>query len=319
LEGLAVSQKIYQLVTDRILALLQQGVVPWKKPWTTSSGSALPINLVSRRPYRGVNVFLLIAQGYCSPYWLTFKQTQDRGGHVRRGESGTPIVFWRIDQNTSEELDREEENVAAYRRILLRYYTVFNAEQCEGIQIPGTKAVEDVPEFDPIPSCEAVYANMPHPPELRHGGERASYRRSDDLVQLPRPEAFSRPEHYYSTKFHELGHATGHPSRLNRFAEEDNRGTFGSPAYAREELVAEMTAAMVCGVVGIAPVKVEAISPTGEEQLLESSAAYLRHWMDVLKADSRAVVIAAARAQKAADYILGRQRREEANERDEAA
>ena len=311
-----MSEKIYQLVTDRILALLEEGVVPWKKRWRTSNGSGLPVNFVSRRPYRGVNVFLLIAQGFSTPYWLTFKQAQDRGGNVRRGERGTPIVFWRIDQKTIDETDGEKNPAAP--RILLRYYTVFNLEQCDGIEIPGAT---EGPEFDPLPACEAVYANMPNPPELRHCGERAFYRRSDDLVQLPRPEAFSRPEHYYSTKYHELGHSTGHPSRLNRFAEEGNRGVFGSPSYAREELVAEMTAAMICGVLGIAPVKVEAISASGEEEILASSAAYLQHWMDVLKADNRAVVIAAARAQKAADYILGRQRQEheDAREQDEAA
>jgi antirestriction protein ArdC len=316
MEALAVSEKIYQLVTDRILALLEQGVVPWKKRWRTSNGSVLPVNFVSRRPYRGVNVFLLIAQGYSTPYWLTFRQAQDRGGNVRRGERGTPIVFWRIDQKTTEEPDREESPAAP--RILLRYYTLFNVEQCDGIEIPGAT---DGTEFDPIPACQGIYANMPNPPELRHCGEKAFYRRRDDLAQLPRPEAFNRPEHYYSTQAHELAHATGHPSRLNRFAEEGNAGVFGSPEYAREELVAEMTAAMICGVVGIAPVKVEAISSEGDEELLESSTAYLRHWMDVLKADSRAVVIAAARAQKAADYILGRQRQEqeEDREQDEAA
>jgi antirestriction protein ArdC len=160
---------------------------------------------------------------------------------------------------------------------------------------------------------------MPNPPELRHGGERAFYRRGDDLVQLPKPEAFSSREHYYSTQFHELAHATGHPSRLNRFEELANSGGFGSPSYAREELVAEMTAAMICGVLGIDPVKVEAISPAGEEELLASSAAYLQHWIGVLQEDSRALVIAAARAQKAADYILRRQQGGEALERDEAA
>ena len=313
-----MSQKIYQLVTDRILTLLQQGVVPWKKPWITNGRSAAPVNLLSGRPYRGVNVFLLIAQGFGSPYWLTFRQAQDRGGHVRRHEHGTPIIFWRVEE-TSEETDGEE-GLAEYRRVVLRYYTVFNVEQCEGIEIAETEAGEAGSDFDPIPACEAVYANMQHPPELRHGGDRAFYRRSSDLVQMPKPEAFSRPEHYYSTQLHELAHSTGHPSRLNRFAEEDNPGIFGSPAYAREELVAEMTAAMICGVLGIAPVKVEAITPDGQEDLLlASSAAYLRHWMDVLKADTRAVVIAAAQAQKAADYILGIHHQEAARQRDEAA
>ena len=200
-----MSQQIYQLVTDRVLALLQQGVVPWKQPWKTTGGPVLPpSNLLSRRPYRGINVFLLITQGFASPYWLTFKQAQMRGGHVRRGERGTPIVFWRIDQHTEDSED--EESAAEHRRILLRYYTVFNVEQCEGIDLPGAEPVEDATAFDPIPACEAVYGNMPHPPELRHGGERAFYRRSTDLVQLPRPEAFSRPEYYYSTQLHELAH-----------------------------------------------------------------------------------------------------------------
>lgn len=240
------------------------------------------------------------------------------GGHVRRGEHGTPIVFWRIDQTTSEDCE-EEESIREHRRILLRHYTVFNVEQCEDVEVPGAEPAEGEPSFDPIPACEAVYASMPNPPVLRHCGERAFYRRSDDLVQLPRPEAFGRREHYYSTQFHELAHATGHPSRLNRFAEVDNSGVFGSPSYAREELVAEMTAAMICGVLGIDPVKVEAVSPAGGEELLESSAAYLQHWIEVLQEDSRAVVIAAARAQKAADYILRRQQREGAPEREEAA
>jgi antirestriction protein ArdC len=127
-----MSQQIYQLVTDRILTLLQQGVVPWKKPWKTSGGSALPLNLISGRPYRGINVFLLIAQSFGSPYWLTFKQALKLDGYVRRGERGTPIVFWRIDQNTSEDCD-EDESGCGHRRILLRYYTLFNVEQCEGI------------------------------------------------------------------------------------------------------------------------------------------------------------------------------------------
>jgi antirestriction protein ArdC len=200
-----MSQKIYQLVTDRILALLAQGVVPWKKPWTTNGRSLAPLNLVSRRPYRGVNTFLLIAQGFGSPYWLTFKQAQDLGSHVRRGERGTPIVFWRIDPETSEEDDGEETSTE-HRRILLRYYTVFNVEQCDGIEIPGAEPAGTSFPFDPIPACEAVYTSMPNPPELRHGGERAFYRRASDLVQLPRPEAFKRREHYYSTQFHELAH-----------------------------------------------------------------------------------------------------------------
>ena len=200
-----MSQQIYQLVTDRVLALLEQGVVPWKKPWKTSGLSALPpSNFVSRRPYRGINFFLLIAQHFDSPYWLTFKQAQERGGHVRRGERGTPIVFWRIDQRTED--PEEEASATEYRRVLLRYYTVFNLEQCEGMDVPEAQPSEGDPVFDPIPACEAVYGNMPSPPELRHSGQQAFYSRSMDLVQLPKRDAFRRPESYYSTLFHELAH-----------------------------------------------------------------------------------------------------------------
>src|SRR5215203_2760431 len=232
-EAMIMSQQIYQLVTDRILALLQQGVVPWQRPWRTTGGSIAPSNLISGRPYRGVNIFLLITQGFASPYWLTFKQAQARGGNVRRRERGTPIIFWRINERAVEDSEAEDSS-AEYRRILLRYYTVFNLEQCEGVEVPGADAIDSGPAFDPIPACEAVYASMPNPPELRHGGERAFYRRSDYLVQLPKPEAFSCKEHYYSTQFHELAHATGHQTRLDRFAEEGNSRGFGSPAYARE-------------------------------------------------------------------------------------
>jgi len=299
-----MSQQVYDIVTDRILTLLRQGVVPWKRPWKSAGSSALPLNLVSGRAYRGINVFLLISQGFGSPYWLTFKQALHLGGHVRRGERGTPIVFWRVlDDTTSEECD-EDPNLCGHRRILLRYYTVFNVDQCDGIADPEPSPDQDA-VFDPIPACESVYASMPNPPLHRHSGDRAFYRRSEDLVQMPKPEAFSLPEHYYSTLFHELAHSTGHSSRLNRFAQEDNAGVFGSPSYAREELVAEMTAAMICGLLGIHPVQVDSFSAPGQEVILAVSASYIQHWIDVLEEDRRAVVIAAARAQKAADFILG--------------
>ncbi len=295
-----VSHKVYQLVTDRVLALLGRGVVPWKRPWTTRGGRPMPpTNFVSGRPYRGINVFLLASQHWTSPYWLTFKQALEKGGHVRKGEQGTPIIFWKID-----EPDEDGESLDASRkRLLLRYYTVFNLDQCEGFDTQ-----DDVggAAFDPIPSCEEIYRRMPRPPALRHGGDRAFYLASGDFVQMPRREAFSRPETYYSSLFHELAHATGHPSRLNRFALDENCGCFGSPGYAREELVAEMTAAMICGVLGIAPVR-EGPEPSGlEDDLLEASAAYIQRWIKVFEEDRQVLVLAAARAQKAADYILQR-------------
>jgi antirestriction protein ArdC len=228
-------------------------------------------------------VFLLASNGYGSPYWLTYKQATERGGYVRKGEHGTRIVFWKIGTRETEDADGD---TIERKSILLRYYTVFNVEQCDGIPVP-----EAVPVVNPIEKCERIVRQMPNPPAMQQDG-RAWYRPSTDTVGMPSRSAFNSAEEFYSTLFHELTHSTGHTKRVGRDGSE-KLNAFGSEPYSKEELIAEMGAAMLCGVAGI------------ERKTLSNSAAYLKSWIDVLKSDSHMVVSAASQAQKAADYIQG--------------
>lgn len=279
--------KVYNLITDRIIVLLEQGVVPWRKPWR--GGDELPSNLVSKKPYRGINPFLLNCAPYGSPWWVSFKQAKKLGGSVKRGEKGFPVVFWKWMEK------RVEENGKTVTKAwpMLRYYTVFNVEQCEGLDAKVPAPPEPPATFQPIKAAEAVVKAMPDRPKIRHGKPRAFYSPSQDLVNLPKRELFESPEEYYSTKFHELVHSTGHRKRLARDEVMDFHG-FGSEPYSREELVAEIGAAFLCGHAGI------------ETATLENSASYIDGWLHRLKDDKRLVVTAAARAQKAADFILGK-------------
>ncbi len=277
---------VYEIVTTRILDQLQKGTVPWRKPWSTITAG--PRNLITNKPYRGINVFLLGAHRFASPYFLTFKQALDRGGVVKKGERGCPIVFWKWRDN-EEDSAAESEHERKPAAPLLRYYTVFNVEQCEGVPSP---AVETRRPFEPLPECERVVRAMPNPPRLEHQGTQAFYRPSTDTVTLPPPERFNSRELYYSTLLHELTHSTGHESRLARKGITD-AVLFGSHEYSHEELVAEMGAAFICGHCGI------------DAATLTESTSYIAGWLQALQNDTRMVVLAAAQAQKAADLILG--------------
>jgi len=271
----------YDVVTESIIKQLESGVAPWQKPWRTE----IPANLLSKKEYRGINIFLLACQGYGSRYWLTYRQAQALGGSVRKGEHGSKVVFWKIHEYRKENSETgEAEN---HKSILLRYYAVFNLEQCEGIKSPETARV-----INPIERCESIVRSMPNPPGFAQDS-RAFYRPSTDTVGMPARSAFHTAEEYHSTLFHELTHSTGHPSRVGREGIM-NHNPFGSEDYSKEELVAEMGAAMLCGVAGI------------ESRTLQNSAAYLQSWINKLKSDSRLIVSAASQAQKAADYILAR-------------
>jgi len=270
---------VYEIVTDQVIQQLESGVAPWRKPWRTLP----PANLVSKKPYRGINVFLLAFAGYGSQYWLTYRQAQALGGNVRRGEHGTKIVFWKCNTRETETADGEiEERKSAF----LRYYTVFNLEQTEGL-----KALLRLPPAFPIESAEEIVKGMPNPPAFEQDS-RAAYIPSRDTVTMPSRAAFDSQAEYYSTLFHELTHSTGHAKRVGREGIEKIQ-PFGSEDYSKEELVAEMGSAMLCGVAGI------------EQATISNSAAYLRSWINRLKADSRLVVSAARAAQEAADYIRG--------------
>jgi antirestriction protein ArdC len=273
---------IYEQITERIITLLANGTVPWQKPWKARTG--LPRNLVTKRPYRGINVFLLLAMSYESPFWLTFRQALQLGGNVRKGEKSCPVVFWK--QTTIA----DEESGEPQRVPLLRYYHVFNVAQCDGLTI-GAEPVEAT--INGIIKPDEIVAHMPQLPVIKHGMTRAFYSPHEDCVGLPARERFEKTEGYYATLFHELVHATGHESRLNRATLTEKAG-FGSNPYCKEELIAEMGAAFLCGQAEIA------------ERTIDNSAAYLHGWLEQLRNDRTLIVQAAAQAQKAADFILGK-------------
>lgn len=280
--------KTYDVITDRIIDLLEKGTVPWHKSWRAGG---MPKNLISKKEYRGINTFLLGCAEHESPYWLTFKQAKDFGGHIQKGEKGYPVVFWKQIEVESEIL-AENGKIQMKSVPMLRYYTVFNLEQTEGIdkkRIPKTENIADNP-FDPIVECEMIVDNMPDPPRIIHKATGASYNTGQDKVKMPRPERFDSPQEYYSTLFHELTHSTGHESRLNRPSM--GHFAFGSTSYSKEELIAEMGAAFICGVAGI------------ERSTIDNSASYIAGWLKRLRGDKRVVIHAAAAAQKATDYIL---------------
>jgi antirestriction protein ArdC len=274
------NDKAYQVITDRIIGLLEQGTAPWNRPWDASQG--MPRNLVSKREYNGINVWLLNSLSYTSPFYLTFNQAKALGGQVRKGEKGCPVVFWKVYTKEDQETGEEE------KRFTLKYYTVFNASQVDGIKVPAIEKVERV--HTPIEACAKLVGGYPLPPTITHGGSQAFYRPSDDAVHMPVPESFAVRERYYSTLFHELVHSSGHSSRLNRSTLKD-MVRFGDTSYAKEELVAEMGATFLCSVVGI------------ENVTIHQSASYIKGWLSALRNDPKMLIQAASQAQKAAEYI----------------
>lgn len=289
--------KVYDIINNRITDLLEQGTIPWHKPWNASTN--YPKNLISKKEYRGINIFILANSPYSSPYWMTFKQIQDKGGHVLKGEKSTPIIFWKW-LNTADSEGSESQDSRIVKIPMLRYYNVFNLEQTEGITAP---VPEENIDHQPLPLPEQVFQNMPQRPELKFGGNRAYYSPTLDYVQLPHLSTFNTPEEYYNTLWHELSHATGHSKRLARKSILEP-SYFGSHEYSKEELVAEMGAAFLSGYCGT------------ENVTIENSAAYIKGWLKALKNDKTLLIHAAAQAQKAADFILNRKGGESEVEQD---
>ena len=276
---------VYEIVTEKIIKQLESGVAPWRKPWTCQT----PANLLTQKEYRGLNVFTLASQGFPSRFWLTFNQATQLGGRIRKGEKSSPVIFWNIGEEretTTQDCTKETS-----RPFLLRYYSVFNLSQAEGIDISAS-LLQETRTNGPIGTCEQLVTNMPNPPAFEQS-DKAWYSPSNDVVGMPARGIFHSSEEYYATEFHELAHSTGHAKRLHR-ENFDNPVSFGSESYSKEELIAEMTAAMLCGIAGI------------EQRILENSAAYLKTWIARLKSDSRLLVSAASQAQKAADFIQGK-------------
>ena len=277
---------IYEIVTEQILEIMAQGVIPWKKPWSARGSHR---NLVSGKQYRGINVFLLSCSPFSSPWWLTFKQAAEKGGKIRKGEKGRKVVFWKpllINEENPATGKTEKKKI-----FMLRYYTIFNLEQVDGIEAPIEPETE---KLESIAAAEKIVFEMQNRPVIiEAAGNKACYYLSRDEVQMPFFQDFDESEKYYSVLFHEIAHSTGHQSRVSR-PEMQKGNRFGSDDYSKEELIAEMTAAFLCGESGILPATVE------------NSVAYLQSWAAKFKEDSKMVVCAAAAAQRAADYILNR-------------
>jgi antirestriction protein ArdC len=285
----------YAIVTEKIINLLEQGIVPWRRPW---SATGLPCNLVSKKPYRGVNLLLLSATKYISPLWLTMKQANELGGSVRKGERSQIVVFWKVDQIAKAETETDpEKDVADEKsrtRFVLRYYRLFNLEQCELPQAVLDKLPKiETHQHDPSEAAERIIAGMPNPPEIQYAGSKAYYSPITDRITLPPRELFISAEEFSATKIHECVHSTGSRKRLNRESIAE-AAPFGSPTYVAEELVAETGAAFLCAEAGISPA------------VVENQAAYIQGWLGKIQSDKRLVIMAAAQAQKAADFILNR-------------
>jgi antirestriction protein ArdC len=284
---------VRDVVLQSILDALESGMVPWHCPWNRPS--ARPMNLFRRRRYSGVNWFLLSLSGYLSgfgPYWLTLREVHKLGGRVLDNEFGCSVRVVIYKPLPPKDADEEDENKR--QRMLLRNYSVYNHDQTEDIELPEDLKLTDEHDHDPIISAEAIAFNMPNPPQMQQRGQRAYYRPADDLVVTPPRSLFHTVEAYYATLFHELGHSTGHNSRLHR-PEMMDVAAWGDASYSREELVAEITAAMLCAKAGIDP-------------QIESSAGYIQSWLHALQGDKQMVLYAAAKAEQAAAYILGRDR-----------
>jgi antirestriction protein ArdC len=285
---------IYQEITDKIISSLEDGFIPWRKPWNAKNSGNSPFqnNFVSKEDYRGANQWLLEVvahkENYASKHWLTFKQCKALGGNVKKGEKGTRIAFWKFFD--SKEVLEDGTN----KRIpMAKHYTVFNADQCE--KLPE-RTQNTCKEFKPIEEAEKLSSQCQKKLaiEVREGGARAFYSPTTDYIQMPLKTSFESPEGYYSTLFHEMTHSTGHKSRLNREGFE-GKHYFGDAVYSKEELVAEMGASYLSALAGIS------------QETIENSSAYIASWLQKLRNDKKFVIQASSHAQKSCDYLLGKE------------
>lgn len=278
---------VYGIVTEKILKALEEGVVPWQKPWV---GTGAAINYISRKPYKGVNTLLLDQPGE----YLTFKQCAALGGKIKKGEKAQMIVFFTFSEHKEKDANGDDK-ITTFP--VLKYYSVFHITQCEGIE---SKLEPPSPEADPLAEGETIIDGYISRSgvgfEAVKGSDRAFYRPSEDRVVVPHISQYKLVEEYYLTTFHELTHSTGHSSRLKRFGEKnDGVAAFGDEVYSKEELIAEIGSSMLMSIAGIE-----------RPETFQNSASYLQSWLNVLKGDKRLIVTAANAAQKAVDLILGK-------------
>lgn len=273
---------VYEIITEKILQKLEQGTIPWRKPWNMYRA----VNWKTQRPYRGINVLLLEPGEYATP-----KQIHEAGGRIKKGARGSIVVFWKWIKKPTGNIDPETGQEIVEEFPLLRYYRVYEINtQCEGLQKSNSSNNESY--NNPIEKAEEIVASYTDKPEIRFAPNKAYYHPVLDYISIPELKDFQEPAEYYSTLYHELVHSTGHKKRLNRKSIAE-LSQFGSAEYSKEELIAEIGAAMLCAIAGL------------EQRTLDNSAAYIQGWLKVFNNDKKMVVLAASQAQKAVDYING--------------
>lgn len=267
---------VYEIVTNKIIEKLEQGTVPWQKPWVNGGGA---VNWKTQKPYRGINTMLLEPGEY-----VTFKQVQEvKGGKVKKGAKSDIVVFWKWIEKENKDTGKEE------KIPLLRYYKVFNINQCEGLE---SKRKEETFEHNPIEEAENIVKGYMNPPTFSYNSGEAYYQPGRDHINVPPMQDFKKVEEFYCTLFHECVHSTGHKSRIARSGILE-KAKFASESYSKEELTAEIGASMLTGLAGFI------------DATFDNSASYIQSWLRKLKDDKTLIVIAASQAQKAVDYILG--------------
>jgi antirestriction protein ArdC len=289
-----VKRDIYEAITERFIGQLKRGTVPWQKPWFAVQ------NIASRKPYRGINALLLGSRDYQSPFWISFKQALDLGGHVKKGEKSTPVIYYKFLEKRDEAGNVVMREDGRLDRVpFVRWANVFNLDQTEGIQAPAITLSQSTAQ--PHEKAAAIVENARLCP-IHHAGFAACYSPRDDVIRIATPSTFRSQEDYYHTIYHEMTHASGHSSRLDREGVTE-RAKFGSENYSKEELIAELGAAFLSNEAGILDLV-----------RFENSAAYLASFVSKFENDPRMVVSAASQAQRASDFIMGIEQKESLQE-----
>ena len=309
---MSASKDTYELITARIIEKIDKGgILPWHKPWKRAEGervssffSGRARNLVSKKPYRGINALMLGTSDFENPFWATFHQVKELGGSVRKGSKSEMVVFVKRLPKHDEKGNPVVDDLGREVTIpFLRYSSVFNFEQCDGLKEPNAKPIvagelpATKPEPEPIETAQAIVDAAQaagRTCRIYNRGSRACYSPFADVIEMPLRSSFENLSNYHHTLFHEMIHATGHDSRLDRFSEEKGKANFGSENYAKEELVAEIGASFLGNHTGIL-----------SNVVFENSVAYLDNWIAALKRDTKLIIGASSAAQKAADYLLG--------------